>query len=58
MARAWQVMCCDYGFRSGNMRLYQESYGSVPRGVFFLVSVWHAVQQASKKVMHIVQLSG
>lgn len=33
-----QVMCCDYGFRSGNMRLYQDSYGSVPRSVFVLVT--------------------
>ena len=33
-----QVMCCDYGFRSGNMRLYQDNYGSVPRSVFVLVT--------------------
>lgn len=37
--RAPQVMCCDYGFRSGNMRLYQDNYGSVPRSVFVLVSL-------------------
>jgi hypothetical protein len=32
-----QVMCADYGFRSGNMRLYQDEYGSVPGNVFTLV---------------------
>lgn len=29
-----EIMCVDYGFRSGNMRLYQEEYGSVPPSVF------------------------
>ncbi len=32
-----QVMCADYGFRSGNMRLYQDEYGSVPGSAFALV---------------------
>ncbi len=32
-----QVMCCDYGFRSGFGRLYQEGYGEVPKNVFELV---------------------
>lgn len=31
-----EVMCSDYGFRSGSMRLYQESSGSVPDNVFVL----------------------
>jgi hypothetical protein len=30
-------MCADYGFRSGNMRLYQDEYGSVPGNIFSLV---------------------
>ena len=52
MTREWQVMCCDYGFRSGNMRLYQESYGSVPRGVFFLVSAQHAAIKQARSHAH------
>jgi ubiquinol oxidase len=31
-----EVMCADYGFRSGNMRLYQDEYGSVPTNAFSL----------------------
>ena len=32
-----QVMCADYGFREGNMRLYEGEYGSVPGNAFKLV---------------------
>jgi hypothetical protein len=31
------AMCADYGFRSGAGRLYQESYGEVPKDVWQLV---------------------
>lgn len=31
-------MCCDYGFRAGSGRLYQEKYGEVPGNVFEMVS--------------------
>jgi len=31
-------MCCDYGFRAGAGRLYQEDYGEVPDNVLVLVS--------------------
>ncbi|KAG2495749.1 hypothetical protein HYH03_006346 [Edaphochlamys debaryana] len=30
------AMCADYGFRSGSGRLYQESYGEVPKDVWQL----------------------
>lgn len=33
---AIQVMCCDYGFRAGAGRLYQEDYGEVPDNVLVL----------------------
>ena len=29
-------MTTDYGFRRGSMRLYQESYGNVPKDVWTL----------------------
>lgn len=32
-------MCCDYGFRSGSGRLYEDHYGEVPNNVFKIVSV-------------------
>lgn len=31
-------MCCDYGFRAGAGRLYQEKYGEVPGNVVEMVS--------------------
>jgi hypothetical protein len=31
-------MCCDYGFRTGAARLYQEQYGEVPSNIFEIVS--------------------
>lgn len=34
---AIRVMCCDYGFRAGAGRLYQENYGEVPGNVFEMV---------------------
>jgi len=34
-----RVMCCDYGFRTGSGRLYQDMYGEVPDNVFAIVSV-------------------
>eukprot|EP00877_Chromochloris_zofingiensis_P007896 jgi/Chrzof1/335/Cz01g12010.t1 len=33
-----EVMCCDYGFRAGSGRLYQEKYGEVPGNVFEMAS--------------------
>lgn len=33
-----RVMCCDYGFRTGSGRLYQDMYGEVPDNVFAMVS--------------------
>jgi hypothetical protein len=33
-----RVMCCDYGFRTGSGRLYQDAYGEVPADVFTMVS--------------------
>ena len=32
-----QVMCCDYGFRSGFGRLYQGEDGEIPKNIFQLV---------------------
>jgi hypothetical protein len=32
-----QVMCCDYGFRSGFGRLYQGGDGEIPANFFSLV---------------------
>lgn len=32
------AQCCDYGFRTGSGRLYQEMYGEVPDNVFAMVS--------------------
>jgi hypothetical protein len=32
-----RVMCCDYGFRAGAGRLYQDNYGEVPQNVFRMV---------------------
>lgn len=32
-----RVMCCDYGFRTGSGRLYQDAYGEVPDNVFAMV---------------------
>lgn len=34
-----QVLDCDYGFRSGASRLYEERYGEVPGSIFELVSM-------------------
>lgn len=34
-----QVMCCDFGFRTGSARLYQEQYGEVPGNIFQIVSL-------------------
>jgi hypothetical protein len=34
-----KVMACDYGFRSGSGRLYEEQYGEVPGGIFQLVGI-------------------
>lgn len=31
-----QVMCCDYGFRSGFGRLYQDQFGEIPKNFFSL----------------------
>jgi hypothetical protein len=31
-----QVMCCDYGFRSGQGRLYQAGYGQIPASAWEL----------------------
>ncbi|KAF6256800.1 plastid terminal oxidase [Scenedesmus sp. NREL 46B-D3] len=31
-----RVMCCDYGFRAGAGRLYQDKYGEVPDNVFVM----------------------
>lgn len=36
-----QVMCCDYGFRSGFGRLYQGEDGEIPKNIFQLVSFSH-----------------
>lgn len=36
-----RVMCCDYGFRTGSGRLYQEAYGEVPANVFVMVRLSH-----------------
>lgn len=33
-----QAMCCDYGFRSGTSRMYEEHDGEVPTNVFNIVS--------------------
>eukprot|EP00775_Hariotina_reticulata_P004226 gene4226-4475_t len=33
-----RVMCCDYGFRTGAGRLYQEKYGEVPSNVFVMAA--------------------
>eukprot|EP00879_Flechtneria_rotunda_P021135 GHRR01022266.1.p1 GENE.GHRR01022266.1~~GHRR01022266.1.p1 ORF type:complete len:381 (+),score=127.88 GHRR01022266.1:464-1606(+) len=33
-----RVMCCDYGFRAGTGRLYQEKYGEVPTNVFVMAA--------------------
>ena len=44
-----QIMCVDYGFRSGNMRLYQEEYGSVPSNVFSLVPPLHPTSRLPSK---------
>lgn len=32
------AQCCDYGFRTGSGRLYQDMYGEVPDNVFAMVS--------------------
>ena len=32
-----QVMADDYGFRTGSSRLYDEHYGEVPKGIFYMV---------------------
>ncbi len=32
-----EVMCCDYGFRSGFGRLYQGGDGEIPKSAFALV---------------------
>jgi hypothetical protein len=32
-------MCCDFGFRTGSARLYQEQYGEVPSNIFQIVSL-------------------
>lgn len=32
-----RVMCCDYGFRAGAGRMYQDNYGEVPENVFVMV---------------------
>ena len=32
-----EVMCCDYGFRSGFGRLYQGGDGEIPKNAFALV---------------------
>ena len=32
-----EVMCCDYGFRSGFGRLYQGGDGEIPKNAFSLV---------------------
>lgn len=32
-----EVMCCDYGFRSGFGRLYQGEDGEIPLNIFQLV---------------------
>lgn len=34
-----QVLDCDYGFRSGASRLYEDRYGEVPGSIFELVSM-------------------
>jgi ubiquinol oxidase len=34
-----EVMCCDYGFRSGFGRLYQGGDGEIPKNAFALVRV-------------------
>ncbi len=34
-----QVMCCDYGFRSGAARMYQAKYGQIPKNAWHLVGV-------------------
>ncbi|KAI8468912.1 MAG: alternative oxidase-domain-containing protein [Monoraphidium minutum] len=33
-----QCMCCDYGFRAGAGRLYQDRYGEVPGGILDMAS--------------------
>ncbi len=33
-----EVMCCDYGFRSGFGRLYQGGDGEIPKNFFALVT--------------------
>jgi hypothetical protein len=35
-------MCCDYGFRTGAGRMYQDKYGQIPK------SAWHLVGAARK----------
>jgi len=42
-----EVMCCDYGFRSGFGRLYQGGDGEIPKSAIALVRScspvnWHA----------------
>ncbi len=38
-----EVMCCDYGFRSGFGRLYQGGDGEIPKSALALVRSCSAV---------------
>jgi ubiquinol oxidase len=38
-----EVMCCDYGFRSGFGRLYQGGDGEIPKNFFALVSLFRSL---------------
>jgi hypothetical protein len=40
--RCAQVMCCDYGFRTGAGRMYQAKYGQIPK------NAWHLVRRGPR----------
>ncbi|EFJ52002.1 hypothetical protein VOLCADRAFT_79367 [Volvox carteri f. nagariensis] len=48
------AMCADYGFRSGAGRLYQESYGEVPKDVWQLAkdNYRHELEQLRRAVRY------
>ncbi|GMH39800.1 hypothetical protein BSKO_07698 [Bryopsis sp. KO-2023] len=46
-----EVMCCDYGFRSGVGRMYQDRYGEIPDNVWGLAvenfkQEWNALRKS------------
>lgn len=48
-----KVMACDYGFRSGAGRLYEDHYGEVPKSIFQLVGIHTSVSIHRAARIHI-----